>query len=137
MSETLTAKGTVKKIYGKNAMIIDGTTYSQYGGLDPMPSINDVVEFKFKTKEQDGKVYNNVISGSLAITAKSPKDVTESYSAGDASSKNHFSPAREKSIIRQSCLKAAVEMVCHAKAYQEGVNVLELAENFEKWVNRE
>ncbi len=77
-----------------------------------------------------------------------PKDVSNEYSQARQTSSP---PGLDKDtlIIRQSCLKAAVEMTQHLDSFltQRGVSpvtvvsvtqtIKEVAEEFEKWVTRE
>lgn len=125
-------KGRVQKIYGENALMIDKKLYSQYGGLDPKPSIGDEVSFKFTTKDKDGKTYNNVVPGSLEITARAPKDVSSSYPGLGVAEKASSGIDKDTLIVRQSCLKAAVEF---------GASDIEIllknAKEFERWVFRQ
>ena len=133
MSEEV--KDVIEKLYGDNAVKIKGKIYSQYGGLDSDVREGDYVKFKFTTKEKDGKVYNNIIAGSLEIIQK-PKQMTEQQYNQSQEVIKPFPLDKDTLIVRQSCLKSAVEMVTTHPTYKD-TNVLELAENFEKWVNRD
>ena len=65
-----------------------------------------------------------------------PKDVSEDYSK-EAPKLSSTSPlGRDTLIVRQSCLKAAVEDCSKLDGISTGP-ILAIAEEFEKWVNRE
>lgn len=91
----------------------------------------------------------------LGDKVKAPKDVTQNYNpAGGVASPSANKPQRYGSgtqnqdmggtsrdvlIVRQSCLKAAVEVYGNPNLKDTPINtenILNLAEIFEKWVNR-
>jgi len=133
--EMLEASGIISKLYLPNAFKLhDGRMFSLYGGL-PQLSQGDSVTFKYKIKLAGDKSYNNIIEGSLEVL-----HITHSQE------KNLSPPSLDKDtlIVRQSCLKAAVECVINliiAAKPSEEVSykklIMELAEEFEKWVFRE
>ena len=125
--------GVIDKIEGENRLKLkSGFLASEYGGFSVPVKYGDEVKFQYTTKEKLGRVYNNIVNGSLEILKSAPKDITPQYEK-----KNGSEWRTPKQIIRSECLKCAVEMVCGAEAYKTGVNVLDLAGNFEKWVTGE
>lgn len=131
-------KGIVSMIWGNNAIAIgDGDkrmSFSQYGGLDFPVDKGDEVEFKYNEKAKEGKIYNNIVAGSLKLIRKAPKDVTSQFETKQSND-------RDVLIVRQSCLKSAVKL--YKDIVHEGISpagtkelVLGWAEEFEKWVFR-
>lgn len=131
MADNLKASGIIKKLYMPNAFTLDaGGMYSLYGGLPEVLVEGMHVEFAYKQKEKDGKVYNNIIDGSLEWKHM-PKDVSKNYSQEPGLS-SLKALDKDTLIVRQSCLKAAIE-------YGNDLpkeDVIKLAEEFERWVFR-
>lgn len=143
MTTHKTVQGTVVKRYGTNAVKINCGGYgkdmllSQYGGIDTDVQEGQVIEMAYTEKVKDDKTYNNIVAGSIRVLSPfKPKDITNEYTQAEDLLLLPSSLNKDTLIVRQSCLKAAVEMVCHAEAYKTGVNVLDLAKNFEEWVFR-
>jgi hypothetical protein len=135
-------KGVVEKVYLPNALVVQGETFSLFGGL-PDVSVGDSVSFEYTTKDKNNKYgvptrYNNIVSKSLIVTRK-PRDITAQYEP----KKNGGEWRTPAQIIRTDSLKCAVEFYASLKDSLKIQNpdqfsmegaVLVLAEKFEKWV---
>lgn len=86
---------------------------------------------KFNAHRLIGEKIGNSQTG--GAKTKSPL-FNHSQSDNQVSKESNGVPNRDKLIIRQSCLKAAVEYIQHKPADK---GVLALAEEFEAWVVRE
>lgn len=143
-----TIKGTVAKKYGDNAIMLNfggygnNKMFSQYGGIDVPLEEGSIVELEYTEKEKDGKIYNNIVPGTTKVVGMKPKDISSNYSQQSSS------PAVDRDaqfrtptqLTRIDCLKAAVEyIVLVDKELRDisGVHVTKIAEDFEKWVNRD
>lgn len=140
MMELFNKQGKIKKFLSDACIeLVEGGLYSLYGGIDLQFKEHDVVRFTFKKKDKDGKIYNNIVDGSMELV-DSPKDITEQYSQGSQVMLPRH-PDKDTLIVRQSCLKAAVEIIGKF-AFEEGKKITSeeitnLAEEFESWVFRD
>lgn len=101
---------------------IGGKFFASFDVADLAPfKVGDVVEVKFTT---DGR-YNTI------------KEIKISQSEDKVSSgiTNSFSLSKDVIIVRQSCLKAAIDAVNYEQ--YKGHDLLDLARKFEDWVWRE
>lgn len=144
-------KGTVGAVSKKgNSLMISGKWYSQFKPFEPIISKGDSVEFEYEENysEKDGITYNNIKS--ITSLHMAPKDISQQYSQSGVSLSSTTSfPQIDKDtlIVRQSCLKAAIELA-NAQLNRLGTEVLQehvkkildqikvCAEDFEKWVFR-
>lgn len=147
-----TIKGTVVKKYGANAIMLnlDGygnnKMFSQYGGIDVPLEEGHLVEFEYTEKEKDGKIYNNIVAGTMKVVGMKPKDISSNYSQGSSaktvnseSGSTPSSPDRDTLIVRQTAVKSACDIMIWSKELtpKENLdNILWLSAEFEKWVNR-
>src|SRR3990167_1227537 len=133
MTDFLTGKGIIGKMFMPNAFSLrGGGMFSLYGGLPIGLSEGANIEFKYKTKEKDGKVYNNIVDGSIVMAPSQDKVLPPSSSSPDRDA------LRQTWIVRQNCKDSAIDVV---KAFplpetidEAKKKILELAEEFEKWV---
>lgn len=134
MSELLTMQGKIKSFVTDNCIaLLEGGLFSLYGGIPTEFNTYDTVRFAYKKKEKDGRVYNNIVEGSMELVAPAPqlpKDITQDYSQEYPAIPKMTD--KDTLIVRQSCLKAAVEL----QQITSKEAVVELAEYFEKWVFR-
>ena len=79
--EALRKEGKIKKFISDNCIeLVEGGLYSQFGGIDEGIKEYDIVKFVYKTKEKDGRTYNNIVSGSMELVSSAPKDISQDYS---------------------------------------------------------
>lgn len=141
MNEIKTIKGTIMRLYGNNALSLslggygNNKIFSQFGGLDVEVDEGDIVEFKYTEKQKDGKVYNNIVAGSVSVVNKGFKDVTHQYSQEGSQSSTPFPLDTNTLIVRQNVLNRAIDLVNHGKIELDKWE--EWANRFELWVNRE
>lgn len=97
-------------------------------------------------KEKDGKVYNNLQLRSVEPVPESQAEVTPDLAEtpmGPHPAETESSPppgvvdwdGKERRIVRQACLKAAVQLWSGVAAFRPP-EIMQLAENFERWVYR-
>lgn len=167
MTEHLTAEGKIKRWKRDYCafMLTDEKWYSQYNQFSDQ-EVEEYSKGQIKFKYVRKGDFNNIVDGSIEVVStahlspQSPKDISSSYSQGNknpmdgrkvvevdggAKSPDTYIPeaTRQKWIVRQSCLKAAVE---HANNMQfktddnSPINITKIvtgiAEQFEKWVFR-
>lgn len=93
------------------------------------------------TLAEDGKTVKLIKGISNTNTIAYPKkDERQGFSS--KFERTHFplpsySAEREKKIIRQSCLKAAVDYISGIPYEKRNSLVIDIAKSFEDWVNRE
>lgn len=163
MSEFIATEGTVESVKKDNTGFkLNGTWYTQYRPIDEKIYIGSYVKFTYKTKVKDDRTFYNIVDGSLVVQ-NVPRDITDQYSQEPQKIKKEtaqlsgygtdssvsLKPDTNTMIVRQSCLKAAVEVINIAVGKQETKMidgklhaeiprkmVTSLAEEFEKWVMR-
>jgi len=91
----------------------------------------------------DGKVGAPVVAGGLAGTSpQGGPGKAEPVPSSEAPGKPKVPPSKDQLIVRQTCLKAAVEAIRENLEYRviddntKATAVLDLAEEFESWVWR-
>lgn len=128
-------QGKVGAVSKKGNSVMIGTAwYSQRLPFEPMLSKGDNVSFDY---EMNGE-WNNIVSPIDVQFA--PKDVTQNYSQAPVLA-SLSGLDKDTLIVRQSCLKAAVELVSEKVKQEVDRNelakaILITAEEFEKWVFR-
>ena len=138
--ELFNRQGKIKKFISDNCIeLVEGGLYSLYSGIDEKFKIYDIVKFVYRVNEKDGRKYNNIVDGSMELIQSIPKDITEQYIPVQV---KHSPPDRDALIVRQSCLKAAVELAGQFSSAmlspgEKKKLIISYAEEFEKWVFRQ
>lgn len=95
----------------------------------------DALSSKPRSPWQHGQTYQfEVQEGTRGTMIKKIKSLNSFQGRRGGGGGGGRSPDQEKHIIRQACLKAAVELVTHDKLKYE--RLLDGAERFEQWVLR-
>jgi len=145
MAESFDFEGVVEKRYvnekkdGKGTkwvkFIIDGEAYSQFQGIDWSVEPKDSVKGKFI--ESNG--FKNIIELKKVEGGASSEQPARNANFPAASEYLERSKEKDRMIVRQSCIKAAAELVGRKLAPQEAGKSLsqvaiEVAREFEAYV---
>jgi hypothetical protein len=112
----MNATGTIVKKNNKFITLDNGVGYSVWDANDlAAVNVGDTVEFVYYSKQSGDKTYNN-IKGAVTVTGSDPKAATAATSRGGSGGGGSFDESsipldRQRSIIRQTCIKAAADVI--------------------------
>jgi hypothetical protein len=122
--KSITANGTWEGQYGlfyKWEIEMENGDVGEYMSKDQPQtkfSVGMTTEYDFITKNVGGKIFHNI------------KPVKKEFTPGGGGGGRSFDPGREIKIMRQSSLKAAVDLVCNGK-----IDMADLYATIEAFVN--